>query len=97
MEDNERTTIPYIAFESALDKAERRERLHIFIIVFLITLLVLSNLAWLIVWNQYEYIEEDYAVRVDGGSGTANYIGNDGDINNADNNSEKTDADPKET
>ena len=97
MDDNERTTIPYIAFESALDKAERRERLLIFLIVFLISLLVLSNLAWLIVWNQYEYIEEDYAVRVDGGSGTANYIGNDGDINNADNNSKKADEDPEET
>ena len=96
--ENERTTVPYIAFESALDKAERRERLHIFVIIFLITLLVLSNLAWIIVWSQYEYIDEDYSVEVDSGSGIANYIGNDGDItNNAANSSEETDKDPQTT
>lgn len=96
MDDNERIMIPYIAFESALDKAERRERLHIFVIIFLITLLVLSNLAWIIAWNQYDYTTEDYSVEVDGGEGTANYIGNDGDINNhATNNSKETDADPE--
>ena len=90
---DERLTIPYIAFESALDKAERRERLHIFVIIFLITLLVLSNLAWIIAWNQFDYIEDDYSVRVEGGSGVANCIGNDGDINNAANSSEETDTD----
>lgn len=93
--ENERTTVPYIAFESALDKAERRERLHIFVIIFLITLLVLSNLAWIIAWNQYDYTTEDYSVEIDSGSGIANYIGNDGDINNAANSSETSDSDPE--
>lgn len=94
--ENEQITVPYIAFESAIDKAERRERLLVFVVVFLITLLVLTNVAWLVAWNQYEYIDEDYTVDVQGGEGIANYIGNDGDItNNAANNSEETDEDPE--
>lgn len=55
--DKENMTIPYIAYESALDRAERRDKLHISIIALLITLLVLSNIAWIIVWNQYDYVD----------------------------------------
>jgi hypothetical protein len=61
------------------------------VIVLLITLLVLSNIAWIIVWNQFDYAEE--MINVDGGSGVANYIGNDGDITYGEDNEKEEDMD----
>ena len=43
-----------------------------------IILLFASNMAWLYVWNQYEY----QVVELDSESGNANYIGESGDITN---------------
>ena len=72
-------TIPYIAYESILDKGDRQHKRMIIVIIVLIFLLLATNLMWLIAWNQYDYVD-DY-VEVDGGDGIANYIGDDGDFN----------------
>ena len=82
-------TIPYIVFESVMDKADRRDKRNILIIAFLVLLLVITNIAWLFVWNSYDYVD-GYEVQVDSeGNGNANYIGNDGDIYNGESYSEK--------
>lgn len=80
MEEN-KMTVPYVAYESVLDRADRRDKRNMIIIILLIVLLVISNLVWIVVWNQYDYLD-DYSVEVDSGEGDINYIGNDGDINN---------------
>jgi ABC-type Na+ efflux pump permease subunit len=62
----------------------RREKRLIAIIVLVIVLLVGSNIGWLVYESQFETvetIEEDIVVDA-GENGNANYIGNDGDINN---------------
>lgn len=82
--DNERKelTVPYIAYESALDKADRQHKRMIVIIFALVVLLVLSNVVWIIAWNQYDYVD-GYEIDVDSeGGGYANFIGNNGDIDN---------------
>lgn len=76
----EQLTIPYIAYESMLAKEDTQQRRMVYIIIFLIALLVVTNVIWLVAWNQYDYVET--STEVDGGNGVANYIGNDGDINN---------------
>ena len=55
----------------------------VLVIVLCIVLMVVSNLAWLYVWNQYDYevVDESIELTTRHG-GNANYIGNDGDINN---------------
>ena len=91
MKETENTSVPFIVYESAMDRAERRDRRNVVVTVILIVLLVLSNIAWIIAWNQYDYID-DY-VAVDAGNGIANYIGNDGDINNGKDSAQETDKD----
>lgn len=81
--ENDKLTVPYIVYESAMDRAERRDRWLIFVIVFVITLLVASNIAWVVAWNQFDYVTDDYSIEVDSDGGNANYIGQDGDIYNA--------------
>lgn len=73
---------------------ERREKRHIGIIALLIVLLVGSNAAWLAYESQFETVEsiteEDIVVDADG-NGTANYIGNDGNIYNGEDNNQEED------
>ena len=83
MEDqrmNEKTSIPYIAYEAAQSRLERIiKRLWITTII-LIVLLVGSNVAWLIYESSFEYFET--TVTQENTDGYNNYIGNDGDITN---------------
>ena len=62
-----------------------------FVIIFLITLLVVSNLVWVVAWNQFDYAEEQ--IDVQGNNGIANYIGQDGDIYNGKDQSETENKD----
>ena len=52
-----------------------------------VVLLFATNAAWLYVWNQYDYESEVVTVDSEDG-GNANYIGNNGDINNGESGSE---------
>lgn len=84
--------IPYIALESAQVRNERIIKRLIVAIIIVVILFFISNLAWLYAWNQYDYSGKETTtseVTVDGKEGTANYIGNDGDIVNGEDNSEK--------
>lgn len=83
----EQITIPYIVFESTMARAERQQKRLVIALIVAVVMIVLSNLAWLYVWNSYEYVGES-SVSVEG-EGNANYIGNDGDITNGENNSQE--------
>lgn len=79
----ENNNIPYIVYESSLAREERQQKRLVVVIVILIILLFITNAVWVYFWNQYDYSVD---VKSDEG-GIANYIGNDGDINNGTNNS----------
>lgn len=77
--------IPYIAYDMAQARNERHIKRMIVALIVAIALMFASNMAWLLVFNSYDYASETYSEEVlvdsdDGG--TANYIGNNGDINN---------------
>ena len=76
----ENNNIPYIVYESSLAREERQQKRLVIVIVILIILLFITNAVWIYAWNQYDYVDE--SVNVDSSEGNANYIGNDGDINN---------------
>lgn len=82
MDDEKRIPdVPYIVHESMLAREERNVKRLIVALVISILLLFASNIAWLYAWCQYDYVGGE--VTVDSGSGgNANYIGNNGDINN---------------
>lgn len=77
----EQMTVPYIVHESAMARSERHIKRLVIALIVSVVMIVASNLAWLYVWNSYEYVGESESVSVNG-DGTANYVGNDGDITN---------------
>lgn len=87
------TSIPYVAHESAMARAERQVKSLVWVIVLLIMLLVGSNIGWLVYNSQFEVVEETTETNItqDNDGGYNNYIGNDGDIVNGetDNNSKE--------
>ena len=74
-------SIPYIAHEFAMARAERTAKRLWITILTLIFLLVGSNCAWLWWNNQWETVES-WEITQENEGGNNNYIGNDGDITN---------------
>lgn len=72
--------VPYIVYESAQTRLERVNKSLIIALIVSIALGFVSNMAWLYAWNQYDYTATD--VELEAKDGMANYIRNDGDINN---------------
>lgn len=55
----EKITVPYIVYESSMARAERQhKRLWIALIV-AVVMIVFTNIAWLYVWNSYEYVGDE--------------------------------------
>ena len=84
--------VPYVIYERSQVRHERTVKRLIIALVILAILLFASNAIWLYAWSQYDYTSEE-SISVDGKDGIANYIGNDGEINNGESSSEK-DKDP---
>ena len=78
----EKKTIPYIAYESALARLERQSKRFFIALVIAILLMVITNGLWLYAWNQYDYLNTSVTKTVDVNAkdGVANYIGNNGNI-----------------
>ena len=87
--ENEQLTVPYIVHESAMARNERHIKRLVIALIVSIMMLVLSNLAWLYIWNSYEYVGDSSQVTVDSNTGDANYIGDDGDIINGESDGKK--------
>lgn len=91
MEDK---NVPYIVYESSIARMERVTKRLVIALVIAIILIFVSNATWLYFFNQYDIATETLqTVTVDGKSGIANYIGNNGDIVNGEDNSDNTQKD----
>ena len=91
MENN----VPFAVFEGTQIRHERTVKRIIIALIIAIVLIFASNAIWLYAWCQYDYTSTDETtqsetVDVDAGSGTANYIGDNGDIINGENNSKES-------
>lgn len=59
--------VPYIVYESAMARAERHHRRLVIALVVAIVMIFATNVAWLIVWNSYEYVgDSEYTYTQDG-------------------------------
>ena len=76
--------VQYIVYESEAARHERTVKRLIKTIIFILCLLVITNLAWLYVFNQYNFTSETYTIEGQDNA-NANYLesGTDGEINNA--------------
>ena len=73
--------VPYIVFEGEMARHERTIKRLVTLLILTIALLFISNVAWLWFFNQFDVSGE--TVSVDSrDAGIANYIGEDGTINN---------------
>lgn len=91
MEKNE-LTIPYFVHEGDMARSERMIKKLIIALLISVVIIFASNAIWLYAWMRYDYASSDSTsstVQVDGKDGIANYIGNDGDITNGKDNSQK--------
>jgi len=88
MEDFERPNdVPYIVYESSMARSERHVRRLVIALIVAIVMIVASNIAWMIMWNSYEYVSETTSYEQDG-QGT-NIIGNRNILNESESNEDK--------
>ena len=75
--------VPYIVYESEAARHERTVKRLLVALLVTILLMVGTNMAWLWVFNQYNFTSESY-VMDSGNNGNTNYLesGADGVINN---------------
>lgn len=75
--------VPYIVYESEAARHERTVKRLLIALLVTIALMVGTNLAWLWVWNQYDFTSETYTVESND-DGISNYLnsGMNGEINN---------------
>lgn len=83
--------IPYIAHESAMARNERMVKRLIIALVISVIMIVVSNLSWLYVWQQYDYTSDTVTVDSKDG-GNANYIGEDGNVYNGESGSKEAET-----
>lgn len=74
--------MPYIVYEGEAARHERTVKRLLTALLITILLMVGTNMAWLYVWNQYDFSTESYTVETD--EGNTNYLeaGMNGVINN---------------
>ena len=74
--------VPYIVYESEAARHERTVKRLIIALIVAIAMIMVSNLAWLWVFNGYDVKSETYTI--ENADGNTNYLeaGNDGEINN---------------
>lgn len=75
--------VPYIVYESEAARHERTVKRLLTALLITILLMVGTNMAWLYVWNQYDFSSEEYTVE-SGEEGNSNMLqaGMNGVINN---------------
>lgn len=72
--------IPYIVYESESARHERTVKRLVVALVIAVTLIFISNVAWLWFFNQFDVETQTVSQELD--SGNANFIGNNGAITN---------------
>lgn len=77
--DDKNFSVPYVVYESAQARSERRDKRFIVALVIVIVLLFGSNALWLYAWMQYDYVCETTTYTQDG-RGYNNINTGEGDI-----------------
>lgn len=62
----EQMTVPYIVHESAMARSERHIRRLVIALIVAVVMIAVTNIAWLYVWNSYEYVGDATTYSQDG-------------------------------
>lgn len=63
--NDEKMYVPYIVYEGEMARQERHVKRLVVMLALMLMLFFASNMAWLYVWNQYEYVEETETTTID--------------------------------
>lgn len=85
--DNEQMTVPYIVFEGSMARSERHIKRLVIALIIAVVMIAVTNIAWLYVWNSYEYVGDSTSYSQDGEG--VNIMGNDNNYGAEDNNKNK--------
>lgn len=67
MEDFERPNdVPYIVYESSMARSERHIRRLVIALIIAIVMIAITNVAWILMWNSYEYVGDSVSYEQDG-------------------------------
>lgn len=64
--NDEKMCVPYIVYEGEMARQERNVKRLVVMLAIMLVLFFASNMAWLYVWNQYEYVDETIEASQDG-------------------------------
>lgn len=87
----EQMTVPYIVHESAMARSERHIRRLVIALIVAVVMIAVTNIAWLWVWNSFEYVGDSTTYSQDGEG--VNIIGDENKYESDDN---KEDQIPQE-
>lgn len=93
--NDEKICVPYIVYEGEMARQERHIKRLIIMLTIMLVLFFASNMAWLYVWNQYEYVDETTAIDASQDGAGVNIVGGE-DVtygSDSNDNKEKTEAD----
>lgn len=90
----ENKKVDFIVYEANEARHERTVKRFIIALIISAILLFAESVFNIWCWYQYDYSSEETITTVDGKDGNANYIGNNGDINNGENSGYKKETAP---
>lgn len=64
--NDEKICVPYVVYEGEMARQERHIKRLLIMLAIMLFLFFTSNMAWLYVWNQYEYVDETIEATQDG-------------------------------
>lgn len=82
MTEDKNLSVPYIVYEGEQARHERTIKRLIIALVIAILVTLLSNVAWLLYMSGYDFYDTSDDIMIESRDGIANYIGNDGEIDN---------------
>lgn len=88
--------VPYIVHEGAMARNERLVKRLIICLAISIIMIVVTNVVWIYAWTMYDYSSDQVTVDSKDG-GNANFIGENGTINNGESIGEKQKTNVKES
>lgn len=79
-DNNVPVSVPYVVYRDAVSDNQWVVKRLVIAVIVAVCLMFASNIAWLIVWNSYDF-ETTETVVESNDTGVANYTGGNGDIN----------------
>ena len=79
--DKSPVTVPYVVYNDTVANYQWVIQKMVIALVIVVALMFASNIAWLYVWQKYDYAVEEITTTIDSeGEGIANYTGGNGGV-----------------